>query len=91
MMLSVNHPSVLINTLETKVLVGNSTKITQELQAFNFFFIEEIWRKFLIEEFESNQRQDTFDTYSDSSDIASHYLIGKAVREIGFLSFENLS
>ena len=41
MVLSASHPPVLISTIETKVPTGNSTKITQERDAFNFFFIEE--------------------------------------------------
>ena len=47
MVLSATHPPVLINNIEKKIPTGNSTKIAQELDAFNFFFMEKIWRKFL--------------------------------------------
>ena len=47
MVLSTTNPPVLINTIETKIPTGNSRKIAQELDAFNFFFMEKIWRKFL--------------------------------------------
>lgn len=42
MVLSATHPPVLINNIEKKIPTGNSTKIAQELDAFNFFFMEKI-------------------------------------------------